>query len=115
VCRRLRDGGGGRGVLLVALTGQSDDESHERSEKAGFAYHLTKPVSVADLERVLLEMAVPTVPVPTQRGGVGSKGTVPACSTFRSQACRWYSRMSIEPTPVTVVTIACPFFCPGRK
>jgi CheY-like chemotaxis protein len=59
VGRRLREHGD---MLLVALTGQSDDESRERSQKAGFRCHLTKPVSFADLERVL-EMAVPTVPV----------------------------------------------------
>jgi CheY-like chemotaxis protein len=64
VGRRLRDRGGRRDVLLVALTGQSDDASRERSETAGFACHLTKPVSFADLERVL-EMAVPTAVVLT--------------------------------------------------
>jgi CheY-like chemotaxis protein len=62
VGRRLRNHADSRGVLLVALTGQSDDDSRERSQKAGFRCHLTKPVSFADLERVL-EMAVPTVPV----------------------------------------------------
>jgi CheY-like chemotaxis protein len=62
LARRFRDSRDGRDVVLVALTGQSDDESRERSEGAGFACHLAKPVSFADLERVLAG-AVPTAPV----------------------------------------------------
>jgi two-component system CheB/CheR fusion protein len=62
VARRFRDSRDRRDVLLVALTGQSDDESRERSEEAGFACHLARPVGFADLERVLAR-AVPTAPV----------------------------------------------------
>jgi CheY-like chemotaxis protein len=39
---RLRDGAGPRRVLLVALTGVSDDAARQRTAEAGFDLHLTK-------------------------------------------------------------------------
>jgi signal transduction histidine kinase/CheY-like chemotaxis protein len=38
---------------LVALTGYGQDEDKEDAREAGFDHHLTKPVSIADLEAVL--------------------------------------------------------------
>jgi CheY-like chemotaxis protein len=42
-----------RQVVLVALTGLSDDGSREQSREAGFAAHLCKPVTIAELNVVL--------------------------------------------------------------
>jgi CheY-like chemotaxis protein/anti-sigma regulatory factor (Ser/Thr protein kinase) len=38
---------------IVALTGYGQSEDKERAEHAGFNYHLTKPVGLADIEQVL--------------------------------------------------------------
>jgi DNA-binding response OmpR family regulator len=51
-----------RGVLLVALTGWSDDESRRRGEEAGFTYHLVKPVDFDGLRGVLARVADPSAP-----------------------------------------------------
>jgi two-component system CheB/CheR fusion protein len=51
VARRLRaelDG-----TVLVALTGFGESRHRERSREAGFDHHLTKPVDVRDLEKLL--------------------------------------------------------------
>jgi CheY-like chemotaxis protein len=40
-------------VLLVALTGRSEEEDLERSRQAGFAHHLVKPVRLAVLETII--------------------------------------------------------------
>jgi signal transduction histidine kinase len=51
VARRLRaelDG-----TMLVALTGFGEGRHRERSREAGFDHHLTKPVDMRDLERLL--------------------------------------------------------------
>jgi CheY-like chemotaxis protein len=42
-----------RQVVLVALSGLSDDGTREQSREAGFAAHLCKPVTIADLNAVL--------------------------------------------------------------
>ena len=44
-------------VRLVALTGWGQEEDHRRTSEAGFDYHLTKPTSPDDLERLLAEIA----------------------------------------------------------
>ncbi|HKI36377.1 MAG TPA: response regulator [Gemmataceae bacterium] len=51
-----------RGVLLVALTGWSDDESRRLGEEAGFAYYLDKPVDFAGLHGVLVRAAASSLP-----------------------------------------------------
>jgi CheY-like chemotaxis protein len=48
-----------RGVMLVALTGRSDDESRRLGREAGFAYHLAKPVDFDGLHGVLARAALP--------------------------------------------------------
>jgi CheY-like chemotaxis protein len=57
VAGRLRQDPGQQHVLLVALTGWSDDESRRRGEEAGFACHLIKPVDFDGLHGVLRRAA----------------------------------------------------------
>jgi CheY-like chemotaxis protein len=57
VAGRLRQAPGQQDVLLVALTGWSDDESRRRGEEAGFACHLIKPVDFDGLHSVLRRAA----------------------------------------------------------
>ncbi len=44
-------------IRLVAMSGYGQAEDRERALAAGCDLHLTKPVSVADLRRVLAETA----------------------------------------------------------
>jgi CheY-like chemotaxis protein len=60
VARRLRQDASLRGLLLVALSGWVQPDDLTRSREAGFDHHLSKPVDVATLER-LLRVAVPMV------------------------------------------------------
>lgn len=53
---RLRAEAAGRPVLMVAVTAMSNDESYARTDAAGFALHLVKPVDPHDLLRVVDEM-----------------------------------------------------------
>ena len=50
--RQIRDTLG-PGVTLVALTGWGQDEDKRRSLEAGFDHHLTKPVDMDELARLL--------------------------------------------------------------
>jgi CheY-like chemotaxis protein len=43
-------------VTLVAITGWGQEEDKRRARESGFDQHLTKPVDVAALERILAEM-----------------------------------------------------------
>jgi DNA-binding response OmpR family regulator len=54
------------GVLLVALTGQGDDETRRLGEEAGFACLLSKPISLDLLHGVLSRAAA----CPTRLAGV---------------------------------------------
>jgi len=40
-------------LMLVALSGYAQDEDRRRSREAGFNYHLSKPVDVAALDRLI--------------------------------------------------------------
>jgi signal transduction histidine kinase/ActR/RegA family two-component response regulator len=53
VARRLRAEAWGQRMLLIAVTGWGQDSDKQRASDAGFDYHLTKPVDVAELTRVL--------------------------------------------------------------
>ncbi len=53
VARRIRERETGRDVVLVALTGWGQEEDRRRSSEAGFDYHLTKPVELDALKRLL--------------------------------------------------------------
>jgi PAS domain S-box-containing protein len=55
VARRLRASEAGTGMMLVAVTGWSQEEDRRRVREAGFDAHLTKPVGVEDLTRVLAQ------------------------------------------------------------
>jgi CheY-like chemotaxis protein/two-component sensor histidine kinase len=60
VCRRIREQPWGKGILIVAVTGWGQDEDKCRSQEAGFDHHLVKPVELAELERVLVQLRVTT-------------------------------------------------------
>jgi CheY-like chemotaxis protein len=54
--RRIRELPGGRGVVLVALTGWGQEEDRRKSREAGFDHHLTKPVDPQDLGKLLASL-----------------------------------------------------------
>jgi len=53
VARRLQAQGGEKRPLLIAITGNAQEESRIRSEEAGLDLHLVKPVQLEDLRRLL--------------------------------------------------------------
>lgn len=53
VARRIREQPWGKGMLLVAITGWGQEDDKQRAWEAGFDHHLTKPVGLADLQRLL--------------------------------------------------------------
>lgn len=53
VARRMRDLPGGEAIEIVAVTGWGQERDIRRAGEAGFDLHLTKPVSLAELRRVL--------------------------------------------------------------
>ena len=53
VARRLREEHGYNPLVLIAVTGYGQDEDKAKAKKAGFNYHLTKPVGIAEIEALL--------------------------------------------------------------
>jgi PAS domain S-box-containing protein len=53
--RQIREQPGCTGVVLIALTGWGQDEDRRRSREAGFDHHMTKPVELADLQKLLAD------------------------------------------------------------
>jgi CheY-like chemotaxis protein len=53
VARRLRQDERYKRMRIVALTGWGQDTDRRQSRNRGFSHHLTKPVSVEDLQQVL--------------------------------------------------------------
>jgi DNA-binding response OmpR family regulator len=53
VCRRIRQAPWGRDMVVVAVTGWSDDEHRMQALEAGFDMHLVKPVSAETFMTVL--------------------------------------------------------------
>jgi CheY-like chemotaxis protein len=53
VAKRLRHEHGDESLILIAVTGFGQEEDKKKAEKSGFNFHLTKPVSIADLSAVL--------------------------------------------------------------
>lgn len=53
VARELRKRDASRHALLLALTGWGGEADRQQTLDAGFDHHLTKPVSIADLEALL--------------------------------------------------------------
>src|SRR6185295_2657068 len=40
-------------MILVALTGYGQEDDKRRATEAGFDYHLTKPISIVDIEKII--------------------------------------------------------------
>jgi CheY-like chemotaxis protein len=57
VARRIRSGGSGDQMLLVALTGYGQPEDVRRALAAGFNAHVVKPVDPDSLAKTLSELA----------------------------------------------------------
>jgi CheY-like chemotaxis protein len=57
VARAVRSEPWGQRVLLAAVTGWGEPEDKERASAAGFDQHLTKPVDVDELEKLLGDFA----------------------------------------------------------
>jgi CheY-like chemotaxis protein len=57
VARAIRREPWGARVLMVAVTGWGQAEDKERARAAGFNHHLTKPVDVDRMEKLLLDFA----------------------------------------------------------
>jgi two-component system, OmpR family, response regulator len=53
VAREMRKRPVTKDVLLLAMTGYGSDADRQDAMNAGFDHHLTKPVSIADLEALL--------------------------------------------------------------
>lgn len=68
VARAVRDEPWGAHVLMVAVTGWGQPEDKERASAAGFDHHLTKPVDVDQMEKLLIEFA----------GGIGASQAGPS-------------------------------------
>jgi CheY-like chemotaxis protein len=45
--------------VLIALTGYGQEQDRERSELAGFDYHLVKPVEIDRLTALLAQVSAP--------------------------------------------------------
>lgn len=52
-CRRIREQGESKEMMIVALTGWGQEEDRRRSVEAGFDHHLVKPVDYNDLMKLL--------------------------------------------------------------
>jgi signal transduction histidine kinase/ActR/RegA family two-component response regulator len=55
-CRRIREQTWGMNAILIAMTGWGQEEDKQRSEEAGFDYHLVKPVDFKALEKLLASL-----------------------------------------------------------
>jgi CheY-like chemotaxis protein len=54
--RRIRAQPWGQSITIIALTGWGQDHDRDRSREAGCDGHLVKPVDLADLQKMLLEI-----------------------------------------------------------
>jgi PAS domain S-box-containing protein len=57
VAEQIRGTKGLENILLAAVTGYGQEEDHRRSKKAGFDYHLVKPVDPQQLVQILIVAA----------------------------------------------------------
>lgn len=55
LAKKLREKFGDR-IILIALTGFGQSEDKMKAREAGFNEHLTKPVSIVDVERIIREL-----------------------------------------------------------
>ncbi|HET8713241.1 MAG TPA: ATP-binding protein [Gemmatimonadales bacterium] len=58
VARRMRARPEGRDVVLIALTGWGQEADRRRARSAGFDHHLTKPIDIDALPRLLQELVL---------------------------------------------------------
>jgi CheY-like chemotaxis protein len=56
--RRIRGHASGKDTFLIALSGWGQEEDKVRSANAGFNAHITKPVDVSALNKLLADHAV---------------------------------------------------------
>jgi CheY-like chemotaxis protein len=54
--RRIRQQPGSEDVTLIALTGWGQEADRQRSQEAGFDYHLIKPADVKALGSLLISL-----------------------------------------------------------
>jgi CheY-like chemotaxis protein len=54
---RLREKAAARPLVLVALTGYTDEETRARVRQAGFAQHLSKPIDINQVVALLAELS----------------------------------------------------------
>ena len=52
-CSRIRAQSANKNVVIVALSGWTQDEKRQRSQEAGFDFYLIKPVESAALQKLL--------------------------------------------------------------
>lgn len=57
VCRELRDDPRFEKTMLIAQTGWGQESDRLKTQEAGFDHHLTKPVDLAELSRLLARVA----------------------------------------------------------
>jgi CheY-like chemotaxis protein len=53
LARQLRQSGGSRRIVLVAVTGYGQDDDRRRVREAGFDHHLLKPLEPEALEKII--------------------------------------------------------------
>jgi CheY-like chemotaxis protein len=55
-CRSIREQPWGQNMILIALTGWGQDKDKQKTQEAGFNYHLVKPVEPTQLMKLLNEL-----------------------------------------------------------
>ena len=60
VAQRIRQQATLKGMVLVALMGYGQDRDRQRSQEAGFDYHMVKPASFDEIEKILLSVSEKT-------------------------------------------------------
>ena len=58
VARKIREQPWGKKMVLVALTGWGQEEDRCRSREAGFDHHLTKPIDLGSLKKLLTSLSM---------------------------------------------------------
>jgi CheY-like chemotaxis protein len=66
--RLIRERPWGRSATIIALTGWGQEGDKQRSRQAGCDGHLVKPVTLADLQKLLIDSAGDSPHEPAGRG-----------------------------------------------
>ncbi|HJV74597.1 MAG TPA: response regulator, partial [Noviherbaspirillum sp.] len=56
VAQRIRSQPGSADIMLIALTGWSQEEDRQRAQASGFNHHLLKPLDIDALRALLLQV-----------------------------------------------------------